>query len=861
MFCLRMRLNAVEFRHLVVPILFVGLRGKVKPRRTMQTKQTLRGVKERNYIRRMLGGSILALAIFVLGFLIVPYLVAEASALQSVTVGANWVSTSLTFDPDYGNGPISDEGHGNITFGDIIPTSTTDDNIGTERVIKKTLGVESTGKYYTVYLSMSGDSNLLKLGGTDSNIKINPVAGTWDAPVAFSTTSWGYAVPGTSIPTSSSTWDDEETPEYPSFSQATTFSDISNLGVDITYMSNRSIYNTDTWVAVPVLGSAQQIWKAETNNNHGFGGEDGDSINNHFDIYYGIMVGSDTLAGTYENEIVYTALASMQAIDEISNNLLVAERYVAKDTEQTLKFDLASSTAGLIKPSQVYAYVVPHHEAIPNLVEGVLETDEEALARLQGNIASNSAYYDQCTFNRADNSTDIVFDTDGATITCSMPDKAPVWDGGLTNTGAATDGYFDIWITIPAYNANYISKTTEQGTDTRVASVVYAGLQSVDSNGDSIVTEMQEMTWSICKNTNTWGRTIGLNVTTSQVDLSAVHLYDYRGEDDGNEIMVGVVKDYSTGADADQIGTFELTDVRDDKTYWDPAETMYNYALNLANEEGYTGPAVTRSNYFEIASEDLLGVEQSYQFQPYGTTGYSWGTIYNEDGERIDGTSADKLDERFLPTNRSYMPNGIRNATITLASGTAGESDAVYVEFNSRADMPRSYDAGSCWTETQGGLCDNAAAYPSLLVGTYYNWMAATAGSGGFSLDDADSSICAKGWTLPGGTTGAGPRYQDFAVLRTVDGRAFFGSSWQISRAFPVEMKLYGDYRWWDGVRHYFGYGLFMSSSSRHTDEYGYIDNQYIDFAGNSGGSIHKTPRAQGDFCANAVGFGRRGWW
>jgi len=105
----------------------------------MQTKDQLGGIKERILMHRLLGASVGALAVFCLAFVLVPTLISEASAVQDVSVGANWVSTSLTLDPDYGNGSASDVGHGDIAFGDIIPTSTIDGNIGTERVIKKTM--------------------------------------------------------------------------------------------------------------------------------------------------------------------------------------------------------------------------------------------------------------------------------------------------------------------------------------------------------------------------------------------------------------------------------------------------------------------------------------------------------------------------------------------------------------------------------------------------------------------------------------------------------------------------------------------------------------------------------------------------
>ena len=48
--------------------------------------------------------------------------------------------------------------------------------------------------------------------------------------------------------------------------------------------------------------------------------------------------------------------------------------------------------------------------------------------------------------------------------------------------------------------------------------------------------------------------------------------------------------------------------------------------------------------------------------------------------------------------------------------------------------------------------------------GNYYNWYAATAGSGTCAMtsDNASSSICPKGWRLP---TGGSGRTSDFRVL------------------------------------------------------------------------------------------------
>ena len=83
----------------------------------MQTKASLRGIKEIIILHRMLGISCASLAVFLFGFVLIPTLRAEASATSLTFANINWAPVSLTLDPDYGNGSISDAGHGDINFG------------------------------------------------------------------------------------------------------------------------------------------------------------------------------------------------------------------------------------------------------------------------------------------------------------------------------------------------------------------------------------------------------------------------------------------------------------------------------------------------------------------------------------------------------------------------------------------------------------------------------------------------------------------------------------------------------------------------------------------------------------------------
>ncbi|MBR3233235.1 hypothetical protein IKF74_03090, partial [Candidatus Saccharibacteria bacterium] len=86
----------------------------------MQTKTKLKGVRERIFYHRLLGISVGALAVFLMAFTLIPTLIAEASAAtNNASVEANWAGISLTLDPDFGNGSMSDAGHGDVDFGGV----------------------------------------------------------------------------------------------------------------------------------------------------------------------------------------------------------------------------------------------------------------------------------------------------------------------------------------------------------------------------------------------------------------------------------------------------------------------------------------------------------------------------------------------------------------------------------------------------------------------------------------------------------------------------------------------------------------------------------------------------------------------
>ncbi|MBQ6396389.1 hypothetical protein IJH89_02265, partial [Candidatus Saccharibacteria bacterium] len=86
----------------------------------MQEQETL--ALTRRTARNLLYGSLGLFGAFCLCYVFLPYILNDASALTA-SLKTGWTATSLELDPDYGNGSISDAGHGDVDFGTITPSA------------------------------------------------------------------------------------------------------------------------------------------------------------------------------------------------------------------------------------------------------------------------------------------------------------------------------------------------------------------------------------------------------------------------------------------------------------------------------------------------------------------------------------------------------------------------------------------------------------------------------------------------------------------------------------------------------------------------------------------------------------------
>ena len=734
--------------------------------------------------------SMVGMMVFLLTFVFLPSITSAANAASDTLVAANisWQPISMTFTDG-----------GNIDFGSITPQSASGSTYGTMKVMRKTLVATTNGRALDVYVSMNGTTDKLFYGSDDSSsLYIPSSAGTWASPAAFSGIGWGYAVPQKTV--NSSVINGSGNAAESHFADADAF--ITSFGLNNGTNSQLSDeiksgtgYNEQTWAGVPIKTAPQKIWSQTAASESGFGtGADTDRGN--FDIYYAVMVDTSLVSGTYGNSVIYTALASTDSLAGVSNNIRVtntsstgrtnlAKRYTANGDSLKLEFDMNQSD-GTVNAGNTTIYLVPHSEV------GISGTGSSATYSVSNTMTANMGTYPTCaspTFSTVSSGMEIVCTVSGA--------------GLVTKEGSEkekSNGYYDIWVHNEQYHIDYLSKYLI-GSDL-AATLAFVGLQSVDSSENRLITEMQDMTSSVCKNSNKWTSDVG---TAARVKDSSGNTPRTKGNDStGAEIG-----DTLAASNALGIGTFDLTDNRDSKKYlvrrladgncwmvqnlalelgdfagkndinggltpdntdltsatatargyWDPAESTAT-KYNTTYADALTTAGLTRD--FDGLATYLLGTSVTqYQFQTYDKYGnnYFWGSRKNEDGETIvsvDSTNA-------AASNKS---SGNNSAT--------HQGSGVWIENNSRSEIPRSYSNNVTGGADQGyryvptnqetgattsygtnnatavtgtfsptGTVDSGNAvgyYGNMYIGNYYNWYAATAESGKYS----QASVSAK---------------------------------------------------------------------------------------------------------------------
>lgn len=622
--------------------------------------------------------SLAGLGIFLLSFVLMPYAAAESAAhAETARTATKWGTISLTLDPDvdatteYNNtsgasgSQIGDAGHGDVEFGALNPTAkdVAAGSYGTLRVLKKTIGVSTTGKYYTVYLSMSKkdinnatNNNGLNLvtatsGGattaTDSDINLPAVAGTFTNPTAFSGPGWGFAVPNAKTTGNIST----------AGNFLTTYYTDSEINVSSTASGAADTYANSLWAAVPTADDPVQIWKQTTTSSTGFS-------NDTFDIYYAVAVDTNTLAGTYENNVVYTAVANTTEIDKVSSNLLRDLAYGGAGDTLTINFDLANSTA-YIDEDDITITLVPHDVMVANDYDDEADID---LATIKGNSTNLDCPVVANSLDLLTGTASEVSAGKTTSIQCTIP-TGTIEDG----TGKGT---YDILLTIAGYNYNYVSVYQHGSGNALVGAFVYAGLQSVYANmadgatnpdaryvaDTPIVTKMQDMTAGICGNTYRFGKTGGTVTGLDGIGTTNTVLYKADG-----------TTQVSTGATALTDGSFALTDTRDGKRYvirrYADGECWMAQNLNL---DLYSGMTLTADDTNITTPRGSWTIADTAQASTAADTSMSW---ISDAGSTSSAWQAAHGVETVTLTKYTYANDEWDGGTV-LASCTGGTQQA-----------------------------------------------------------------------------------------------------------------------------------------------------------------------------------------
>ncbi|MBR3279247.1 MAG: hypothetical protein IKG01_10190 [Lachnospiraceae bacterium] len=529
------------------------------------------------------------------------------------------------------------------------------------------------------------------------------------------------------------------------------------------------------------------------------------------------------------------------AVENTSSNGNTDEtkRYTAKGDNLTLSFDLEDGI-GTVNESSISAYLVPH------------ATVANAKYKVTDSITNGENNYPQCEIE----SNGITVDGSSVTIDCTVDNSASGSAPAIVSTTASSgtdretsNGYYDIWVHVPASgeDSDYLSKTLDKSGNA-VASLAFAGLQSHSDNNASssnyVVSSMQDMTASVCKNTNMWGTGYG----------DSTRVYDYTGS--GTALA-----DSASGSAAIGTGTFLLADVREtvssgglslngknyksylvrrlaDGNCWMVQNLDYdltvssNRILNPATSDVSSNKTLSNKNL-----SDTIGSSCSEQYQSRGNFGTNclWGSTkggisvtanadsafarsYNNNLGYIDGTSTvvnrtecEKITSTSPDLTGSYciMVGRISNASSPSADGTTQDSTW----------QPELITNSTSSTFTMRG---------SMYYGDYYNWYAATAESGNYNMSSANAteSICPRGWRLPvngGNDTDKSWQHLINGAYGYVSTNGYNQNNRKaLSKLFslPVSIPLAGDYEWANGALYSRGYyGLYWSSTATGTGD------------------------------------------
>jgi len=496
---------------------------------------------------------------------------------------------------------------------------------------------------YKLYLAMKGTSqNLIH---TVDATKSLAGSGTFTQPTALTNTgTWGYAIPSGTA-------------------------NIKPNGFDDNYatMSSQSIATTATF-AVPPLSSAAPQLVTET--------EHANTSTDTFNVFYGAAADNTVPAGTYQNSVVWTAVAEAAGGGGTMT--------VAPTTTPTLVGgDKVTISTSLYATSLDVPYTV------------YLLTDAQKSAVDGGAaVASNNS----------------------GTFTCTRDDNASYLKLNCTNPAAPIGDYY-AYVDVPNYGVHYAAEYDYVATFYNIS-------------------KMQQMTADVCDTArtplaSTYTSYTGNNTTPDDgypgADVIAkTGTLDYNYADTGATNDSGQKTGYpkyteSTTNYQRYVPQTVLTDERDQNTYvvrkLADGNCWMTDNLNLKFAQGTGGNSTLVPGTSNVTTNVTID-----------NTGKTWNSGISGGGT-ITGSVA----------NAMTQPETADDNAKLWASGSSPKAEQID-RWLSRQTSNK--------TESQLG---GDLTGEDQVIGVYYNWYTAVAGSRGYDdgAGEASMDICPKGWQLP----------------------------------------------------------------------------------------------------------------
>ena len=447
------------------------------------------------------------------------------------------------------------------------------------------------------------------------------------------------------------------------------------------------------------------------------------------DIYYGVKVNTAKTAGTYSGRVIYTAVA------EASSNAR-GEIGLSDEAQEELAGQPLTLTTSLYMSDMIY---------------NNLSTSEISV-KIGGK---------DCTGITKSRSGSVL------NVSCTTPtmtrwgDYDVVVEIGGYGVYRLENGYsyYKSWDTISQAAAGTYAIQAFTGK-TCAEMPAPAGADVANYTG-SIANNNYHAVGSYYAGTSSW--------------------YDYRGEETGtNPVAEATLKDtrdnheYRVRKLADgncwMVDNLRLTLAKETPLTSDTSDINYDMETGVGLRGDATAVRVI-SNPLKV-NGDVLGTYATdgstgvISWVPYvDTQAYgariSWGSPYSSCADG-DGDGKITADECTLATSGA--------STVTVKyfepAGADGETEHAATEIrvlsNTLAEAARSSDNGTRTLNDGDGL--------GQYYGAYYNWYAATAGSGTWAMStagtDAVNSVCPSNWQLPDNSEGDGKSFYNLLITK-----------------------------------------------------------------------------------------------